>query len=486
MIAATTIGCDFISCRALDGRHRNLLHFPLKTENSFGWRPLKKESDMSKKDIFKTLIAQKQSEMPFAVIDRDVVLPIDADEIITVPGVRRCGKSTLMEIAINRLLAKGVRKENILWIGFDDERIKYMAVEDLDIILQAYREMYPDTELKDVWMFFDELPLVDGWEYFVLRLFKGSCRHIYVCGSNASTLSVEMKSALRGWPREIEVWPLSFREYLRFRGVDADSHLEQDKARVQVSFDEYNRLGGMPEPALLPVVSEKYRKLQDYFDVMILRDLVEHWQISKPQMVRYFLKRVMTTIGSRLSVNAIYREIRSLGRKVTKDDLYDWLAWAQSIYLVRKLDAYSRSVKSEVSLPGKYYVTDVGLRSAVIPLQSDDDGKRLENTVYLELIRRKSHNEELSYFNGDGECDFVVSEGEVAKQLVQVTWDMSDVETRGREFSGILEASHATGCRDLVIVTRDEEGEEIHGDLTVRIVPVCKFLLSKPTSFTFG
>ena len=434
---------------------------------------------MSKKDIFKTLIAQKQSEMPFVVIDRDVVLPIDADEIITIPGVRRCGKSTLMEIAINRLLSKGVRKENILWIGFDDERIKYMTVEELDIIIQAYREMYPDTELKDVWMFFDELPLVEGWEYFVLRLFKGSCKHIYVCGSNASTLSAEMKSALRGWPREIEVWPLSFREYLRFRGVDADSHLEQDKARVQVSFDEYNRLGGMPEPALLSVVSEKYRKLQDYFDVMILRDLVEHWQISKPQMVRYFLKRVMTTIGSRLSVNAIYREIKASGRKVTKDDLYDWLAWAQSIYLVRKLDVYSRSVKSEVSLPGKYYVTDVGLRSAVIPLQSDDDGKRLENTVYLELIRRKSHNEELSYFNGDGECDFVVSEGEVVKRLVQVTWDMADVETRTREFSGILEAARATGCRDLSIITRDEEGEEIHGDLTVRIVPVCKFLLSK-------
>ena len=229
---------------------------------------------------------------------------------------------------------------------------------------------------------------------------------------------------------------------------------------------------------------DDYRKLQDYFDVMILRDLVEHWQISKPRMVRYFLKRVMTTIGSRLSVNAIYREIKASGRKVTKDDLYDWLAWAQSIYLVRKLDVYSRSVKSEVSLPGKYYVTDVGLRSAVIPLQSDDDGKRLENTVYIELIRRKSHNEELSYFNGDGECDFVVSEGEVVKRLVQVTWDMADVETRTREFSGILEAARATGCRDLSIITRDEEGEEIHGDLTVRIVPVCKFLLSKPPSRT--
>ena len=431
------------------------------------------------KDIFKTLIVQKQAEMPFSVIDRDVSLPIDTSEIITIPGVRRCGKSTLMEIAINLLLAKGIKKENILWVGFDDERIKYMSTEDLDFILQAYREIYPDTNLKDVWMFFDELPLVKGWEYFVLRLFKGLCKHIYICGSNASTLSAEMKSALRGWPHEIEVWPLSFREFLRFKGVEGDSPLEQDKARVQVAFDEYNRLGGMPEPTLMPVVSEKYRKLQDYFDVMILRDIVEHWQISKPHMVRYFLKRVMTTIASRLSVNAIYREIKASGRKVTKDDLYDWLAWAQSIYLVRKLDVYSRSVKSEISLPGKYYVVDVGLRSAVIPIQSDDDGKRLENTVYLELVRRKGHNEELSYFNGSGECDFVVSEGDVVKRLIQVCWDMSDTETRKREFAGLLEAAKVTGCGDLVIVTRDEEGEEVHEGLAVRIVPVCRFLLSK-------
>ena len=434
---------------------------------------------MSKKDIFKTLIAQKQSEMPFSVIDRDVSLPIDGNEIITIPGVRRCGKSTLMEIAINRLLANGIRKENILWIGFDDERIKYMTAEELDLVLQAYREMYPATELKDVWMFFDELPLVKDWEYFVLRLFKGSCKHIFICGSNASTLSAEMKSALRGWPREVEVWPLSFREYLRFKGVDADSHLEQDKARVQVAFNEYNRLGGMPEPTLMPVLSEKYRKLQDYFDVMLLRDLVEHWQISKPQTVRYFLKRVMTTIASRLSVNAIYKEIKASGRKVTKDDLYDWLAWAQSIYLVRKLDIYSRSVKSEISIPGKYYVIDNGLRSAVIPLQSDDDGKQLENTVYLELLRRKAHNEELSFFSESGECDFVVSEGDEVKRLIQVTWDMSDAETRKREFSGLLEAAKATGCRDLTIVTRDEEGEEIRDGLNVRIVPVCRFLLTR-------
>lgn len=435
---------------------------------------------MNKRDIFKRLIAQKQSEMPFSVIERDVTLPVDGAEIITIPGVRRCGKSTLMEIAVNELLKRGVKKECVLWIGFDDERIKYMSAEELDFILEAYREMYPETELKDVWMFFDELPLIEGWEYFVLRLFKSYCKHIYVCGSNASTLSVEMKSALRGWPHEIEVWPLSFREFLRFKGINADSQLEQDLARIRVAFNEYNHFGGMPEPALISAASEKYRKLQDYFDVMILRDLVEHWQITRPQMVRYFLKRVMASIASRLSVNAIYREIKSTGRKVTKDDLYDWLNWAQSIYLVRKLDVYSRSVKSETAQPGKYYVIDNGLRSAVIPMQADDEGKQLENAIYLELLRRKPRNEELSYFSGEGECDFVVSEEGTVKRLIQVTLEMDNgSETRDREFRGLMEAAFATGCTDLTIITNDEDGEEVRDGLNVKIVPAWKFLLAQ-------
>jgi len=165
---------------------------------------------------------------------------------------------------------------------------------------------------------------------------------------------------------------------------------------------------------------------------------------------------------------------------MNKKDIFKTLiAQKQSIYLVRKLDVYLRSVKSEISLPGKYYVIDNGLRSAVIPLQSDDDGKQLENTVYLELLRRKGHSEELSYFNESGECDFVVSEGDEVRRLIQVTWDMSDAETRKRELSGLLEAAKATGCRDLTIVTRDEDGEETHDGLIVRIVPVCRFLLTK-------
>ena len=119
-----------------------------------------------KKDIIKSLIAIKQSEIPFDVIDRDVKLPLNRKKIITIPGVRRCGKSTLMEIAINSLIEEGVPRENILWLGFDDERLVNMSSDELNDVITAYMEMYPNTPIKEVHLFLDEIQLIEGWEYF--------------------------------------------------------------------------------------------------------------------------------------------------------------------------------------------------------------------------------------------------------------------------------------------------------------------------------
>ena len=124
------------------------------------------------KDIIKSLIGLKQQEMPFEVIHRDAELPINKKKIITIPGVRRCGKSTLMMIAINELLKQGVPTQNILWLGFDDERLKRMTTGDLDDIITAYMEMFPEIPIKDVHMFFDEIQIIKDWEYFILRLYK--------------------------------------------------------------------------------------------------------------------------------------------------------------------------------------------------------------------------------------------------------------------------------------------------------------------------
>ena len=436
------------------------------------------------KDEIKACIELKQSEMPFAVVERMESLPLDGRDIITIPGVRRCGKSSRMELAINELLKRGVPRERILWIGFDDERFAQMTAAELDLILEAYRELQPETPIRDVWMFFDELPLVEGWELFVLRVYKSYSKHIFVCGSNAHTLSKEMKSELRGWPLEFETWPLSFAEYCDFRGVNRKSALESRRAKVRKAFDAFNRMGGMPAVVLTDTLSLQYKRLQGYFDTMLLKDFVEHFRVKNPLVLRFFLKRVMSSIANPLSVNAIYGDVKAQGLKISKDELYVWLQDACDIYLFVRVPKYSRSVAKQSSAQAKYYVVDNGLRNAVIPLQSDDDGKQLENTVFLELNRRRKGMETISYYQDRAECDFVVSEDEVIRQLIQVTWDMSGTDersraTRKREIDGLAEAAEALGCEDLIVITHDEETTIDRDGHRIRVVPAWKWLLGE-------
>jgi len=438
---------------------------------------------MTKEEV-KEVIELKQQEMPFDVKARSQALPISGSQIVTLPGVRRCGKSTRMELAINDLLKAGVPRENILWIGFDDERFAQFSAAELDMILDAYREMFPEIALRDVWMFFDELPLVEGWELFALRVYKSYCKHLFICGSNAHTLSKEMKSELRGWPVEFETFPLSFAEYCDFTGIRRKSHLESEKAKMRIAFDAFNRLGGMPEIALTESMSLKYKKLQGYFDTMLLKDFIEHFGVKQPLVLRFFLKRAMAGIANPLSVNAIYGEIKAHGMKIAKDELYTWLQNACDIYLLQRVPRFSRSFAKQEAALAKYYVIDNGIRNAVIPIQSDDDGKQLENTVYLELLRRKGGNEAISFWQGRGECDFVLSEDENVRRLVQVAWKMDEDspagrKTRKREIDGLTEAAESLGCGDLTIVTHDEEATIREQGHEIKVIPAWKWCLGR-------
>ena len=141
-----------------------------------------------------------------------------------------------------------------------------------------------------------------------------------------------------------------------------------------------------------------------------------------------------------------------------------------------------RSIEKFNTAPVKYYVVDNGLRNAVIPLQSDDHGKQLENTVFLELRRRLSGTETIAYYHDRGECDFVIGDGENVSRLVQVTWDMSGQDeagraTRKRELNGLLAASEALDCGDLTIITHDEEAVLAEHGKTIKVVPAWKWLL---------
>lgn len=431
---------------------------------------------MARKELFKSLIALSQAELPFERIEREIDLPVQPELIITVPGVRRAGKSSLLMLTVNKLLASGVKREQILWVNFDDERLDRMPTEELDEVLQAYREMYPEIELKDVYMFFDEIQNIDGWDLFVLRVFKSYCRNVYVTGSNAKLLSSEISTALRGWTLDYEMLPLSFREFCRFKGIDAHSYLESEKAKRYAAMEEYIHGGGFPKVVLTTDKSMKLRLLQGYFNTMLFRDLAERHAIKNIEALRYFLKRVMQNLTKTTSINAIVNDMRSNGVSVSKDDLYSWADWAVDAYLFVRYPKYSRSLVKENQSLRKYYVIDTGMRQAVLMPQSEDKGKLLENIVALELFRRRGADRKMFYWQDGRECDFVVQREEHVEELIQVTWDIEDEDTRKREIDGIKEAAKGTKCNKLTIVTRERKETIEEDGFNIEVVGIEEWL----------
>ena len=431
---------------------------------------------MVRKELFKSLIALSQAELPFERIEREIELPVQPELIITVPGVRRAGKSSLLMLAVNKLLTSGIKRERILWVNFDDERLDGMSTEELDEVLQAYREMYPEIELKDVYMFFDEIQNIDGWDLFVLRVFKSYCQHVYVTGSNAKLLSSEISTALRGWTLDYEMLPLSYQEFCRFKGIDALSYLESDKAKRYAAMEEYIHGGGFPEVVLSSEKSMKLRLLQGYFNTMLFRDLAERHEIKNIEALRYFLKRVMHNLTKTTSINAIVNDMRSNGVSVSKDDLYNWADWAVEAYLFVRYPKYSRSLVKENQSLRKYYVIDTGMRQAVLMPQSEDKGKLLENIVALELFRRRGADRKMFYWQEGRECDFVVQHEDYVEELIQVTWDMADEDTRKREIEGIKEAAKGTKCDKLTIVTRERKETIEEDGFQIEVVGIEEWL----------
>ena len=432
---------------------------------------------MNAKDVFKTIIALRQSEIPFQVTDRDCTLPLNKKKIITVPGVRRCGKSSVMELTVNRLVSNGVNPQNILWIGFDDERISSMTTENFVDIIKAYMEMFPQIPLKEVYMFFDEIQLKKDWEYFVLRIYKNYCKNIYICGSNATMLSTELVTALRGYPLEYEILPLSFKEYCRFKGVKTDGFTDKDNAILRNAFSDYNSNGGFPEPVLAETESERLKLLQGYFNTMLLKDLAEHYNITNTNIARYFVKRIMNNITKPTSINSIFNDIKSQGLKISKDELYLWANYVCAVFMFIKVPKFEYSMIKEENSLFKYYCIDNGLRSAVMLPQSDDNGKNLENTVFLHLYRNRLPDDKICYYKDKTECDFLVRSGDSVTQLIQVSWDISEQTTFDREVRALIDASTATGCNNLVIVTNDDERDLTVNGNNIKVVPAWKYLL---------
>lgn len=431
------------------------------------------------RDVFKQLIVLHQSHIPFSLNEREEHLPLHAEQIITIPGVRRSGKSSKMKLVINDLVKAGVSPQNILWMGFDDERLADMSQQDLNEILEAYRELYPTTPLSEVYMFFDELQLIEGWELFVMRIHKSYCKHIYISGSNAKMLSQEIATSLRGWALEYRTYPLSFAEYCHFLAIPTERLNEQQTTQLRLAWDDYNRYGGFPEVVLTPDRLLRDKLLQTYYNAMLFRDLVERHSISNIGVLRYFIKRIMNNVTKPTSINSLYNDIRSQGLKISKDELYKWADYLCESFMFIRIPRYTPSLIAEETGLKKYYFIDNGMRQNILLPHSQDEGKLLESSVLLHLCRRCGELEKVTYFLKEKECDFVLQHEDIVLQLIQVCWQMEDAETRAREIAGLLEARKVTHCDNLYIITHHQEETIEQDGWTIHVVPAWKWMLTK-------
>ena len=422
------------------------------------------------KKKIKQIIRDFYLQKPFEVHNRELQLPINTQKIITLMGVRRCGKTSILHETINRL-TQTIDKKRILFFNFEDERFE-LNQESLDLILQAYMELYPEIAMKDTYLFFDEIQNVDGWEKFVRRVYDGVSKNIFITGSNSKLLSRDIATSLRGRTITYEVFPLSFREYLAFENIEVDLHSTKSLAFIHNRLEKFLHEGAFPETLLF---DERIREkiLQDYYNVMIYKDLIERFEIKNTKALKFFLKRILASSTKLVSVNKIYNHLKSSGFKVGKNSLYEYLGYVEDIYLSLTLDKYSQKITTQTEK--KVYSIDIGFNNTLLYKFSDDIGKSMENAVFLELRRREKE----IYYHTDrtSECDFVVLEKGRVVQAIQVTYEMENEKTRDREFKGLLNACKQYGLNKGFIITYEEEGTYEEDGMSIELVSLASFLL---------
>ncbi len=409
------------------------------------------------------------------LLPRDADLPRLPGKASVVIGMRRAGKTWFCYQEMQRLLGQGIEKERLLYVNFEDERLLPFSTQDFQLLLDTYFGKYPALREEGAFLFLDEVQRIDGWDLFVRRVLDSEKLDVVVTGSSSRLLGTEIATAMRGRSLTREIFPFSWAEFLRLSGVDPEPRTFSSRARSQNEklIGIYLERGGFPE---IQDLSADLRRqvLRGYVDVVILRDIVERHGVSSITALRALIRHVMSAPATRFSINKFYKSLRSQGIPATKNDLYEFLEHLVDAYLVFTVPLHSRSEHVRRVNPRKAYVIDTGLLDAMSLCMTRDRGARLENLVFMHL-RRGGHQVEYYLTKSGAEVDFVVlPERRGARRLIQVSWDMSNPETRKREMTALREAMRELRIRTGTIVTWLDEDLS---DDRVRVVPAWRWFL---------
>jgi predicted AAA+ superfamily ATPase len=423
-------------------------------------------------DLIKTIISDfHQRELPGNIVKRDLSVPLAPAKVVTVVGPRRSGKTYLLYSLI-QCIEKGIGREQIVYINFEDERLT-LDSSKLHLILDAYQQLFPETDLKDVYFFFDEIQEVPGWEKFIRRLESTVTKKIFITGSSSKLLSREIASALRGRTISYELLPFSFQEYLRYRGIDSgDLYSTRNKNRIAAEFGHFLLRGGYPE--VFDYDDElMVRTLQTYIDIMLYRDIIERYRVRHVYVIKDMMRRLIANNACTFSVHKYYNDLRSRGVRLGKDSLYEFLNYFTDAYMVFQLNKYDRSVAKQEQALKKIYINDTGLGAAYNYSLSRNEGRLLETLIFLEL---KKAGRGAYYTAGNGECDFLVQEGRRIVSAIQVCYRL-DNKNRTREIRGLIAALKRFRLSEGLLLTYEQEEEIDVAGKKILITPAWKWIL---------
>ncbi len=434
---------------------------------------------MRKKEIIKQIIRNFQEEPLPEVFPRSTTLPLHARKVISLTGVRRSGKTFLLFDTIRRLMSEGIPKTDILYLNFEDERLE-LTTDELDLILQAWRELHNGKMNANHYIFFDEIQNIPSWEKFIRRLYDSVTKNIFITGSNSHFLSTDIATALRGRTLTYELFPFSFAEYVRYKGIETDFYVDVHKSRLITAFGAYLKKGGFPE-ILDRTWEESIEVLRTYFFAMLYKDIIERYQVTEPQILKYFIKRLASNLTKTFSIHKIYQELRSQGYKLDKNLLYNYLDYIQNVYLAFTISKFDYSLIKRSGSFKKVYFVDNGLINTIVPPFSEEAGKLFENAVYLFLRTHfgNIYEENIFYYKNGFECDFVVTEYGRIKYVIQAAYDISDPQTREREIRGLIKTMSALDVKTGYILTMDTEDEIKRDQKQIIIRPAYRFFLEQ-------
>jgi len=410
-----------------------------------------------------------------AAYEQEVLTKSGTGEIVIVKGVRRSGKSTILLNTIRNLISREIARGEILFVNLEDPRFTNdLNVETLSLIKDVYMEHLRPSGIP--WIILDEVQNIPHFEKWLLKEYELKRSHLFVTGSNARLLSREIGTILTGRYLDVMVFPLGFREYLKFKGIVLENELDWLNQRLEINrcFNDYLTFGGFPRVVLTADDELKKAELRAYFDSILYRDIVTRHRLDNPSALMSLSVYLLSHISHLLSINALKNRLR------LSFDLIDrYVSYLENAYLIFRVPLFDWSLRRQQVNPQKIYAVDTGLANIASFQVGRQIGQRLENCVFLELLRRGG---EIYYYKtaGNLEVDFIVKKDERITSLIQVAAEIGDKKTRERELRALVRAGteipHA-GKAELILLTPDVQEKLMVDGREIQILDLKKWLI---------